>query len=67
MTKSKRQGLFVIPSEVEESLDAVIDRCLDFARHDSEYWLLHFSFVLSSSSACHAIARQRRVIRHSSF
>ena len=39
MTNSKRQGLFVIPSGVEESLDPVIERCLDFARHDSEYWL----------------------------
>ena len=47
--KSKRQGLFVIPSGVEESLDAVIERCLDFARHDSEYSLLHLVFVLDSS------------------
>ncbi len=49
MTKSKHQGLSVIPSGVEESLDAVIERCLDFARHDSEYQLRHLSFVLNSS------------------
>jgi hypothetical protein len=57
MTKSKRQGLFVIPSGVEESLDPVIDKCLHFARHDSEYSLLHLAFVLRSTFD----------IRHSSF
>jgi hypothetical protein len=34
--------VFVIPSVVEESLDSIIERCLDFARHDIRQWDLSF-------------------------